>query len=470
MRRSPVTLLFCLSFAGCAPSTLITDPPPLEPQTLTRDGSMIPMNPPGGAAQDVIGEGDRIPAIEQGGSVHASNAQRARVYENGSVWTGERFERRSVAIRAGRFIEPDEAGLEAERIDLSGRFIVPPYANAHAHATSPDERSNWHYLENGVFYAWNPNSVILGQDALGFFDRPDTLEVRISQGGITEPGGHPEKLYVELLGPRLYPGRTRDSFIGDAFHYGRDRAEIDFALDRLQEQKANFVKIYLVYSEEYARRRDNPDFYGLKGLNPVNVAYLSAAARARRLPVVAHVETVADLRLAAVSGVTIAAHVPLYRGARTQEELSLYILTEEDAALVARSGTMLVPTYALADSDSNPDPNFEETSGRIFRAQARNIELLRAAGATFLIGTDGSGPIFEEVEHLVRIGAFTTAQALTITLATARILFPDRRIGCFEAGCEADFLVLTADPSIDITALRSIDLRVKAGQELSEPG
>lgn len=52
-------------------------------------------------------------------------------------------------------------------------------------------------------------------------------------------------------------------------------------------------------------------------------------------------------------------------------------------------------------------------------------------------------------------------------LETGPVLFPDRRIGCLEAGCEADFLVLAADPTVDIAALRRIERRVMQGGDLS---
>ena len=58
---------------------------------------------------------------------------------------------------------------------------------------------------------------------------------------------------------------------------------------------------------------------------------------------------------------------------------------------------------------------------------------------------------------------------MTSALATGARLFPERRIGCFETGCEADFLVLNADPIVDVRALRAIDRRIMAGAEVVAP-
>jgi imidazolonepropionase-like amidohydrolase len=82
------------------------------------------------------------------------------------------------------------------------------------------------------------------------------------------------------------------------------------------------------------------------------------------------------------------------------------------------------------------------------------------------MGTDGTGPIFDEAEHWVALGAFTPAETTRIVLDTGRRLFPERRIGCLQPGCEADFLVLGADPNRDVRNLRAIRTAVKAGQKI----
>lgn len=394
------------------------------------------------------------------------------IYENAGVWNGAGFERRELAVRNGRFIGLADAGAEALRIDAGGGFIVPAYGNAHAHLTSPTMQSSWSFIEQGVFYVWNPNTVVMGPEARRFFARPDTFDVRVAQGGITEPGGHPDKLYVDVLARHVYQGRPPEWFLGNAFHYGRTPAEIDAALDRLVQQGADFVKIYLLDSEEYHRRRDDPAYRGLRGLNPANIGHLVAAARGRGLFAAVHVETAADLRTAARNGVAVAAHLPAYWRVATEGELAARTLSAADAALVARSRMSVVPTYALALGDGNaggPGSGRPVSREQVLAVQARNLRLLKQAGVTLLIGTDTRGPIFEEVEHLVNIGALTRLEAVQVALATGRRLFPQRRIGCFEPGCEADFLVIGADPIQDVRALRDIRLRIKAGRRMEAP-
>ncbi|PAX08765.1 hypothetical protein CKY28_05235 [Sphingomonas lenta] len=375
-----------------------------------------------------------------------------------------------LAVSGGRFVDPRGAGRDAARVDLGGRWVVPAYGNAHAHITDPTPAASTRYLKDGVLYVWNPNTVTLSVEAKAFFARPDTYDVKIAQGGITEPGGHPERLYVDYLTRYVYKGRDRAWFVGNAFHYGSTPAEIDAALDRLRGQGADFVKAYLLHSKDWERRRGDASFYGQRGLDPRNMRHLVRAARKRGLWVAAHLDTAADLRVAAAAGVAVAAHVPGYHSRSGEEGEAKVTLTDEDARAVVRAGMKLVPTYALAAGELAAEPGKPAPDSalrrRVFERQRGNMQRLKQAGATLLMGTDTWGPIFEEAEHWVTIGAFTPDEATRIVLGTGALLFPERRIGCFRAGCEADFLVLGGDPTRDVKALRLITDRVKAGRRI----
>lgn len=393
------------------------------------------------------------------------------VYDNAQVWTGSGFAPRMLAVQDGRFVDPSRAGANAVRVDLAGRYVVPAFANAHAHVTPATPEASRFYASAGVFYVLNPNSVVVGNAARAFWARRDAYDVKVAQGGITEPGGHPEALYVDVLARFAYKGRPREWFVGNAFHYGRDTREIDAALDKLTAQKADFVKAYLLDSANYAANRRRNGYGGGRGMNPALLPYLVAEARKRGLAVAVHVETAHDLRVAAAGGAWMAAHLPGYNGADSAREATAKRLTAADAALVARSGMLVVPTFTvlIGDPALGWDPPQPPPTKRALALQALNLRLLQAAGARIVIGTDGSGPIAGEVEHLVRIGALSAPQAVAAALGTGSRIFPERRIGCFEAGCEADFLVLGADPTRDIRALGQILRRVMAGREVLPP-
>lgn len=55
-----------------------------------------------------------------------------------------------------------------------------------------------------------------------------------------------------------------------------------------------------------------------------------------------------------------------------------------------------------------------------------------------------------------------------LSVAAPGVIFPGRKIGRLEPGWEASFLVLDADPTKDITAIRGIRYRVKQGVLVSD--
>jgi imidazolonepropionase-like amidohydrolase len=406
--------------------------------------------------------------------VHAQTEAAAEssetLYRNASVWTGDSFVRRDLAVRDGRFVTAASVGANAARVDLAGRFLVPAYGNAHCHIATGTEEASKFFLDLGVFYAWNPNTRVIDEEQLALIARPESFDVLTAQGGITEPGGHPDFLYREILHDRVYPTWKDEDFVGNMYHFGSTHAEIVAALDKLVSQHADFVKIYLLHSEDYERRKTDPRFRGRAGLDPLNVPFLVQEARRRGLFVAAHVETIADLRAAAISGVSVAAHLPGYAVLAEGDEPATIALTAEDAALVKRAGMRVVPTYALATLvppglEGAELGRYRERQETTFAVQSENLKLLHAAGVPILAGTDMGPAIFDEVEHWAKLG-LPQREVLTAALASGAHLFTARRIGCFEPGCEADFLALAADPLSDLQALRNIELKVKAGRPL----
>ncbi len=390
------------------------------------------------------------------------------VISGAQVWNGKHFEVRTLAVRDGRFVRVPRNKATVEKIDLSGRYIVPAYANAHCHVTSADRASSDGFLRAGVFYVWNPNSIVLSNQDKAFFGTATTYSLKIAQGGITEPRGHPEPLYTDILAKYVYKGREKEWFIGNAFHYGRTPEEIVTVLDKLKSQGADFVKAYLLHSEDYEMRKDDPKFEGARGLNAANMPFLVAEARRRGMKVAVHVETAADLVTAAQSGAAVAAHLPGYGGSGTEAMK----LSAEQARIVAKSGIRLTPTYGLAAGLVDEKASLAEQKATVdanAKRQLENMVLLKNSRAAFIMGTDGLGPVFDEAERWVAIGGMTDPEAARVVFETGAWLFPERRIGCFQPGCEADFLVLSSDPTLDIRNLRAIEQRYKAGKVLNLP-
>jgi imidazolonepropionase-like amidohydrolase len=108
------------------------------------------------------------------------------------------------------------------------------------------------------------------------------------------------------------------------------------------------------------------------------------------------------------------------------------------------------------------------TYAALLNAQVENLRLLRDAGVTLAVGSDEPRATSNfEIAHLRSLNMFSNAELLRMWSADcAATLFPNRRLGALEAGYEASFLVLGADPLADFDATQNITLRVKKGRML----
>lgn len=407
---------------------------------------------------------DRVQQATDAASLSASEQSPLTRYVNGRWWTGQRYDRAPRCVRAEAFVRCP-ANVADRIVNLAGRYLIPPLADAHNHVTSDAPRA----IAAGVFYLMNPTSLAsLIAPPERRKPAPGKVDVVYSMGAVTAPGGHPLELYEDQLGPRFYKDKKPADFVGDAYHFVSAAADIAPVLDRLVDQHADFVKIVLEYSEQYARRRDDPAFRGLRGLDPALVPELVRQAHRRGLRVAAHIETAADFRVIVAAGVDEAAHMPGYLGPfGGVTTIATYLITDADARAAARSGIRVVATASLALG--NPD---KAKLAAIQAMQRANLRKLKRAGVPILIGTDGyTDAAIAEARYLVALGVLTQPEALNaLTQATPRFIFPARKIGKLEPGYEASFLTLDADPARDLAVLpKAIVGRTKQGMELSPP-
>jgi hypothetical protein len=381
-------------------------------------------------------------------------------WEDGRFVTGERYVRGEVFVKKTR----------ADRtVDLQGAFVTPPFGEAHNHnldAAPMALRVSDQYLANGVFYVKIPNSrAELTPATRALLNKPDTVDAIFSMGGITAPGGHPIKLYGFLS---RFTGQPREgeTFEGDAFHVVRTESDIAPILDKLQSQGADFVKTYVLYSEDYATRQDSKSAEGHRGLDPAIYPAVVKAAHARGLRVSVHIETVHDFRVAVAAGVDEINHLPGYGWAKGKTEAD-YRITDADAKAAAKAGVVVVSTTVVTDMVEK-DPARRKA---IEALQAANLQTLASAGVELAIGSDTYLRTSRvEADNLIRIGAFDGATVLKLWIETPRVsIFPNRRISCLKVGCEADFLALGADPLKDFSATADIRQAWKDGAQLTLP-
>lgn len=398
------------------------------------------------------------------------------VYTNGYWWTGAGFEHGDRAVNDGFFVPlPDDAddGSEGIRyaqiaqVDVGGAFVIPPFGEAHNHNINAPigpfgvdvmvER----YLADGIFYVKIPNAFAPYATAIRpKLNRPDSVDVAFSMGGITRPGGHPGPLYRETLRRYMFSEFAADDFIGQAYHVISRRGDVARALDRLEVQGADFVKIFLLFTTGPGERQ------GLSGRVAQRVVQ---QAHERGLQVTAHVETANDFRAAVAAGVDEIAHLPGYTwrdGASAKD----YRLTPEDAAAAAEAGVVVVTTTVISRQFYLGRPG---ALAQVQKLQRDNLRVLDQAGVVLAIGSDDMVHTARaEIENLRQMAVFDDAKLLTLWINTPRAsIFPAREISCLEVGCEASFLALGSDPFGQFDMLHAVGdvrLAVKDGDRLGE--
>jgi imidazolonepropionase-like amidohydrolase len=346
-------------------------------------------------------------------------------FTNGLWFNGTSFEKKTMYSVANVF--RDEYDGEAAVIDLAGKYVVPPFGDAHNHAFADgadvDEQLA-RYLRAGVFYVKNPNnSASMTAPIRARVNTPETVDVLYANGGLTRTGGHPSQIYTRL-GDRF----------SDAWVPVDSPADLDRKWPAMLAAKPGFVKIYLQHSEDPAANR---------GLDPALVPVIVARAHRDGLRVSAHVASAADFRTAVAAGVDEVTHLPLAP------------LTPADAEQARKKNVTVVTTIL----------SHRPREG--FTGHVANLTLLKHAGVDVVLGVDNDPTVVEETLAVARLGVYTNAELLRmLTETTPRAVFPTRKLGRLEAGYEASLLALDANPLDDLAALRQVSIRVKQGHVL----
>jgi hypothetical protein len=419
-------------------------------------------------------------------------------FVNGRWFDGRSFQTRTVYSVNGalRFTAPRTI---ARTIDLSGAWIVAPFAEAHNHNIdgAVEERalaSLRQYAADGVLYVKIQGNYPLSAELRASLpmNRPGTPDVLLAQTFLTATGGHPIALHESiLLAQGFYPGLARED-LKDRVYFTIDTAdELEAKWPAILHLQPQFIKTNLWYSDEYELRKDDDAYYGRKALDPSLLPLIVRKAHAADLRVSAHIANGADLRNALLAGVDEIVHAPgagsipefesrmdrLAFGRATDDDVrqisaglaridpndpATLPFDSNDARLAARRGTSVITTMA---NQMNAPPPLRE---RLRAIQAATLRVLKESGVTVAIGSDNvRDSSLAEVRHLASLGVYSNLELLKLwTETTPRAVFPGRRIGKLEDGYEASFLALEGNPLDDFNNVSRIRLRYKQGVEV----
>src|SRR5262245_52829523 len=235
-------------------------------------------------------------------------------YRNGLWFDGSQFVEQPMWVVGDVFAEQKPASI-SEVVDLHGGFVVPPYAEGHNHWLEPGLVDAYvqTYLRDGVFYVKDQSTPPQFHDQMrAALGGPTSVDYIAAHQGFTGPNRHPIELVEGLAQMGVLPAdwaRTRGE--GDALFEVTTEQDIERDWPQLMAGRPDFVKVFLVHSDEYALRRDDARMTPKqRGIDPALVPAIVARAHAAHLRVSAHIENAHDFHVAIAAGVDDVAHMP----------------------------------------------------------------------------------------------------------------------------------------------------------------
>ena len=392
-----------------------------------------------------------------------ASAQLSFELKNAQWFDGQGFRRGTLFIDNGKFSAARPKRVN-RHMDLKRQFLIPPLAEAHNYNLQNDWGVTHYaqrYLNDGVFYAamlcGEPDGVDAVRERL---NRPDSPDVLFVTACLTSSDGQP-------LGALLAssPGKKTSDFADKAVLLMDKPDDVALKWPLVAPRRTDAVKLVLSYSDR-PELRGKPEWAGRLGMSAETATAVVARAHKAGLRVIAHVDTAVDFDTAVRAGTDWIAHLP--GTANPLGEPPERFLISPDAAHIAARQKTAVITATASSALFKMTP---EALAALRQVQARNLQTLKAAGVTLLLGSDVfTNTALIELRELTATLVFSPAELLKIaSIDTPRALFPKRQLGCFEPGCEASFLLLAADPLLDLNAMTPL-LRVKQGRLLTQAG
>jgi imidazolonepropionase-like amidohydrolase len=387
------------------------------------------------------------------------------------VITGTVIRDRAVELRDGAIasITADAPPAGAARLELDGRYVTPGLVSVHTHLTIvyPFDETDIHETSaqsalRGASRA--RDALYAGVTTVRTLDEQNQADIEIrkavAQGWLEAP---------RILASGRALGITGGHGKGMACVYADGHDEFLKAARTELEAGADHIKVFITGGIAHA----DESFNGAQMTRD---------------------EMRAVVRATSEQGTYVAAHAGGGEAIREAMEVGInafehgYDLDERTVTAMAANSAYLTPTLSVT---SCPDwmrahgftewqialamkvhPTHLESIQRAFSRAITTTEELDAPGIRIVAGTDylpgepndGTSCAVKEMELLEQAGLPVAAALRAGTWEAARLTRSAHRFGSIAEGLAADIVLTTEDPTVTVSALRTIDTVIQAGR------
>lgn len=395
----------------------------------------------------------------------ALSAQTVTLLEGARVIDGSGrapIEDAAVLLQGGRIAQVGRRGAfpappGAQRIDFSGKTLVPGYIDLHFHIAD-DPTMVPLFLAAGVTYARDPGA---------WMELFEPVEAWKKANGLPGPR-------LSLCGPHLdgpnpaYPG---DSVVilspEEARRWVRGQIEAG----------ASAIKVYFRLPLESIRAAaEEAHRYGVPVTSHLEIIDVRAAVEAG----VDGVEHITSLGLALVPPMQAEQYRQAILADNDARRMGRYTMwaaidphgepARELAQFLARRGTFVDPNLAVFERRANEGEPDSELQARAWRNMRDYVGVLHRAGVPIVVGSHSNAPFAErgmayhrELETLVEAG-LTPMQVLTAAGPVGARFLRRHDVGEIAPGMLADLVVLDSNPLDDIRNASKVHRVIVDGQ------
>jgi len=237
---------------------------------------------------------------------------------------------------------------------------------------------------------------------------------------------------------------------------GAEEADGDNLIKVTRDQIGNGADLVKVYADyRWGKNNEAMPTFSIEELK-----LMVETAKSSGRPVVAHASTIEGMRRAILAGVETIEH-------GDDGTLEIFKLMKE-------KNVALCPTLAAGDAIAQYR-GWKKDNGQVpdrIKRKKENFKLVLQSGVTILSGGDVGvfthGDNARELELMVEYGMPTLDVLKSVTSVNAKVFHVDNQVGSIKEGLKADLIIISGDPSKNISDLRKIKFVMKDGVVFQE--